>query len=197
MFFGLLIFFLLIIFILSIPLTLIINASNYDGIDGDIKVSWLFGLLRFSISISKLTKEARSKRQVNHSNKSLSRNKKKRLRLATNPATLNRAIRFASDIWHAIQREDVHVNMRIGLGDPADTGMLWGFVGPLSAVLKNSRNSIINIEPDFFDTTLDFSGSGKLRFYPLQLLWLTGMFMASPTIWRADATSATNLESHT
>lgn len=67
--------------------------------------------------------------------------------------------------WHGL-----HLRLRLGLEDPADTGRLWGLLGPLSAGLANLRAADIAIEPVFAGPALDFDARGRLVFVPLQLL---------------------------
>ena len=93
-------------------------------------------------------------------------------------------LRFVSDLWRAIRKKNVRLRVRMGLGDPADTGQLWAVLGPLSGMFSCSRDIRIAIEPDFLDATLDVDSSGTVRMIPLQLAIIAlGLFL-SPAVWR-------------
>jgi hypothetical protein len=74
--------------------------------------------------------------------------------------------------------------VRLGLGDPADTGRLWAVVGPLCAVAQ-LRNAELRIEPEFVDPVLEFHADGRVRLVPLRFLGLAVAFALSPPTIRA------------
>lgn len=76
------------------------------------------------------------------------------------------------------------VRIRLGLGDPADTGQLWGLLGPVAALLSNLQGARLELEPEFMDAVFELEGSGTIRFVPLQLLVLVAALMLSPSIWQ-------------
>ena len=95
-----------------------------------------------------------------------------------------RVFRFIRAVWRAIHKQDLRLRMRIGLGDPADTGQLWALVGPLSGLLANNREASIEIEPEFFDAIFELDSSGSIRIIPLQLLYLAVGLLLSPSVWQ-------------
>ena len=95
-----------------------------------------------------------------------------------------RIIRFISDLWHAVHKKNVSLRVRVGLGDPADTGQLWAIVGPVAGILANIQEASIKIEPEFFDTTFELDSSGSIRLIPLQMIYLTVALLLSPPVWQ-------------
>ena len=93
-------------------------------------------------------------------------------------------IRFIHELWHAIQKRDVSLRIRIGLDDPADTGQLWAILGPVAGMLANVRQASIEIEPEFSVSTFELDSSGTIRIIPLQLLYLILALLLSPAVWR-------------
>ena len=89
-----------------------------------------------------------------------------------------------SDFWHAVRKRHVSLHIRIGLGDPADTGQLWAVVGPVAGVLATIQEASIEIEPEFFDTTFELDGSGNIRLIPLQMIYLIVALLLSPAVWQ-------------
>jgi len=84
----------------------------------------------------------------------------------------------------ALQKKDVNLRVRVGLGDPADTGQLWAIVGPMAGILANVQQASIEIEPEFFDATFQVNSSGNIRLIPLQMIYLTAGLLLSPPIWQ-------------
>jgi hypothetical protein len=81
--------------------------------------------------------------------------------------------------------------MRLGLGDPADTGRLWAVVGPLSAAAQ-LRNAELRIEPEFADPVLELRADGRVLLVPLRFLIVAIAFALSPPTIRAWRTLAGN-----
>lgn len=75
--------------------------------------------------------------------------------------------------------------MRLGLGDPADTGRLWAMVGPLSALVQNLRNAEVRIEPEFADPVFEFESHGRVLLIPIQFIFVIIAFALSPPSIRA------------
>ncbi len=96
-----------------------------------------------------------------------------------------RLYRFLRDCWRAVRKDDVRVECRIGLAEPADTGMLWGVLGPISGGLQTIRDCEILLAPEFSGETFECAAEGKLTVYPIQLSGLFAGLLASPRVWRA------------
>lgn len=96
-----------------------------------------------------------------------------------------RVWRLLRDLLQRIQVQDLSLEARIGLDDPADTGRLWGFVGPLVAVLPLPSAANVAIAPDFQAQTFEFSSEGQIRLVPIRLLWTALLFLLSPVTLRA------------
>ena len=75
--------------------------------------------------------------------------------------------------------------MRLGLGDPADTGRLWAIVGPLSVAAQGIRSARVRVEPAFMEAVLEFDARGRMRLVPVQFLALAIGFALSPPSVRA------------
>jgi len=185
---GIVIFLLLVIALLAIPISLSFQVSWHQTLRGDIRLLWLFGLIRIPIPLSKETSatpggktspKKKERRERSTSNGSRARG------LIHNKPLRRRVIRFVRDFWRAIDKKNLRLHLRLGLGDPADTGQLWAVVGPIAGVLAANREASVEIEPDFFDSTLEMDSSGDIRIIPLQLLYLSMGLLLSPPVRRA------------
>ena len=184
---GVVLFMAVLVALLAIPLTLTFQVSWQEASRNVAELKWAFGLFRKRIL------PARSEPVTTKSEKAGRRTGRSRRRTRTKPAVLSallqkdfrrRITRFVGDVWHAVHKEDLNMRLRIGLGDPADTGQLWAFLGPVSGMLGSVQNVSVTIEPEFIDETLEFVGNGSIRIIPLQMIYLAVALMLSPPIWR-------------
>ena len=182
-----LVFLLLLIALLAIPVSLTFKVSWQQVFQGDIQLCWAFGLVRLQLSpfpSNTPSPEGEPPAQKTSHPEPSSGKIKKHFGAILQKAFRQRIIRFLSDFWHAIQKRDICLRIRAGLGDPADTGQLWAIVGPVAGMLSNAQEASIEIVPEFFDATLELDSSGNIRLIPLQIIYLTIGLLLSPPIWR-------------
>ena len=79
-------------------------------------------------------------------------------------------IGFIGEFWHAVHKKNVTVRVRIGFGDPADTGQLWLIFGPAEGLLANAQEASVEFESEFFDTTFELDCSRSIRLIALQVM---------------------------
>jgi hypothetical protein len=118
-------------------------------------------------------------------NQSRSRSRSNALALFWQADFRQRVYRLVTDVWRAAHLHRLRLRMRLGLGDPADTGQLWAVLGPLSALAQGLRGADVHIEPAFMESVFEFHARGRLRVIPLQLLALALAFVLSPVCIRA------------
>ncbi|MDH3468239.1 MAG: DUF2953 domain-containing protein [Gammaproteobacteria bacterium] len=180
--------FALLLLLLAVPITVAFRIDRIKKVNGYMSFQWLFGLLRFRIGIPGAAK-AKPRRKPKPSKKSGKRkpvgNARSVLTLLNQSAFRRRAIRLIKNAIHATNPRDVYLRLRIGLGDPADTGRLWALLGPVAGIATNLRSAEVRIEPEFMDPVLEVESHGALRLIPLQFLALVIAFVASPTTMRA------------
>jgi len=176
---------LLLIALLAIPVTLTFHASWQKSLQGNIQLQWAWGFVsaRFPLVKSAGATEQEEKQTTNNIQQ-IPANKNNLLTALQHKKLRQRIIKFIRDFWHAIHKTNLKIQLRIGLDDPADTGQLWGFVGPVSGILSGIREANINIEPDFLDSTFELDGQGTIRFVPLKMLYLISALLLSPSVWQ-------------
>ncbi len=184
---GILVVLLAVMALLAIPVTVLFRLSWPDVKENDVRLHWVFGLMRVRLlsepsapgglpADSGTAQEKRPTRSPGDKAKVWAAIRQTRFR--------RRVLRFVGDVWTAIRKHDMRLRMRIGLGDPADTGRLWAAVGPVSGMLASVRSVAIEVEPEFNDETLELLGRGRIRIVPLELLYLAVGLCLSPSIWR-------------
>ncbi len=181
---GTVIFLSLVVILLAMPVTLTYQLSWKQTPSANLRLNWAFGLVRADVSpdLAKPKPDAAGKkawqwRKTKDRNASF-------MAAIRQPSLRRRVLRFISDLWRAIHKKDVRLLVRMGLGDPADTGQLWALLGPLSGMASRTRDIRIAVEPDFADATLEVDSSGTVWMIPLQVAFIALGLFFSPTIWR-------------
>lgn len=184
---GTAIFLSLIVILLAMPVTLTYQLSWKKTLSADVRLDWAFGLVRADVSpdgtTSKADKPPTARKKAGRRGKPKDR-KANVLAAIRERAFRRRILRFVADLWRGIHKKNVELLVRLGLGDPADTGRLWAVLGPLSGMLARLRDARVVIEPDFVDATFEVDSSGTLRVIPLQFVTLALGLLVSPPIWR-------------
>jgi hypothetical protein len=178
---------------LAVPLTVMFSIRRTEEVRGLIRFRWLFGLVRFQISIPRAGKTAtRSRPATQEKEKSVPRRKKtmagggrRVLSVIRQPVCRRHVLKFLRSLLRAAHARDLFLRLRIGLGDPADTGRLWAIVGPIAGMARNLRGAVVRIEPEFVDPVFEVESEGQFRLVPIQFILLTVAFLLSPTTWHA------------
>lgn len=180
----------LLVGLLAIPVTLRFDVFWDRTLQQDIRLLWAFGLLDV-----RLAPEAAETGQPAAESATPARRKPRTKRAASKRKTnvlagmrlqrfRRRIVRFARDLWRAVQKRDLSLRVRVGLGDPADTGQLWALLGPLAGWLATLREAVITIEPEFYEPTLELETHGSIRIIPLQLVGIVVALALSPAVWQ-------------
>lgn len=184
---GMVTFLLLITALLAVPVTLTFQVSLQQEFRRDISLLWLFGLVRLRLSppkpkstISNGGKQAQKQGRTGRS----FRHKRNIHAVVRQKSFRRRLSKFIRDLWHAVQKKDICMHIRIGLDDPADTGQLWSVVGPVAGIFANTNEASIEIEPDFLSETFTLDGSGNIRLVPLRMIFLFAGILLSPPVWQ-------------
>ncbi len=179
----------LVFLLLAVPVAVDFRVEGTDSLSGQAGVRWMFGLVRIRIPFPrggapgrKSEEESRATRARDGSGpRGRGRSVLAALRQS---AFRGRVYRLAGDLVRAIHVRRVRLRMRLGLGDPADTGLLWALLGPVNAVAQ-WRNADVRIEPDFLDPVLEFHAEGGVEIVPLRFVILAIGFAISPPTIRA------------
>lgn len=175
----------LVFLVLAVPVDVEFRLEGIEPFTGHLGVRWLFGLVRYRVPVPRAgpRPEAKPKAAEVRARPEGRRRHRNVLAALKETAFRQRVYRLAGDLIRAVHPHRLRLLMRIGLGDPADTGRLWAVVGPLSAVPL--RNAELRIQPDFLDPVLEVEADGRLLLVPLSILILAIAFALSPPTIRA------------
>lgn len=182
------ILFILLFVLLIVPISIAFKINSAKKTKGYVIFHWLFGVVRFrlgipGIDIAFLRNKEKTRKKTKKSRKN--DNFKVVIAMLRQSAFRLRAIRFIKSLLGAAHAHDLYFRLRIGLGDPADTGRLWGFLGPVAGVAANLRNAEVHIEPEFVDPALEVESHGAFRLIPIQFIALAVAFVLSPAALQA------------
>ena len=180
----------LVLLLLAVPVDVSFGLEGIEELRGQIAIGWLFGLVRFRIPVPRASKppperEAEPKVAKVRARPEARGRGTRVLAVLRQAGFRQRVYRLAKRLVGAAHLQELRLRMRLGLGDPADTGRLWAVVGPLSAAAQNLRNAQVWIEPDFVDSVLEFKAHGRLVLVPLQVVVVAISFARSPPSIRA------------
>ena len=181
----------LVLLLLAVPVDVEFRLAGIEPFSGQLGVRWLFGLVRFRVPVPRARKptprpEAKAKAARARA-RPKARGRHRNVLAALRQAAFRRRVyRLTGDLVRAIHLHRLRLFMRVGLGDPADTGRLWAVLGPLSAVAL--RNAELRIEPEFVEPVLEFKADGRLLLVPLRFLILAIALALSPPTIRAWST---------
>ena len=159
--------------LLAVPVTLSFRFALGERRDATLRLGWAFGLVSVELRPPSAQWSRISPSGSRGGGHFLSSAKRRR-----------RLVEFAHDVWRSVDKKDVGVRIRIGASDPAETGMLWGVLGPLSAGLAQLRDISVQIVPSFLDDVFEVRGSGELKVVPLRIAYLVVGLALSPEMRR-------------
>jgi hypothetical protein len=172
--------------LLAVPVAVAFEAAGVEPFNARLTVRWLFGLVRFRIRVPEST--ARRKRKPQPRAAPVKRRRRGDFLRVLRDADFRRRVqRLATDLLAAAHLNGFGLRMRLGLGDPAETGIAWALLGPLNAAVRNLKDSDVSIEPEFIDAVFEFDAHGRCWFVPLRILALAVAFsLSAPAIraWR-------------
>lgn len=186
---GILIFLVALVALLAMPLTLLFRVDWPERRNNDVRVVWAFGLVNVRVSESEDDEddddsEPEPDEDDDQADDDDARSHRKPLAAIRYRPFRRRVFRFVRELWRAARKEDVFLNVRLGLGDPAETGQLWAWLGPLSAFLMYAGDARVNLVPDFRFQRFDVDTGGRIRVIPLQIIGLALGLAVSPAFWR-------------
>lgn len=157
----------ILILVLCVPLDFVFRADVYGKPKFRLRLSWLFGLVGKELTGREKPEE--KKKAVADKREPRKRGKRARAVFAIlrSRGLLRQIRRLLCDVLRRFNIKDLGADFRVGLGDPADTGLLFALVGSATVLFPRK----IRVEPSFEDEVV-FEGYsyGTLRLQPIRLV---------------------------
>jgi len=166
-----------IILLMTVPIDLAFTVEKDVAFRSKVRVGWMFNLIGKDVERKKKPEKEKP------------RKKKRRIKpliaMLRARGFLRRLLRLVGDIVRISHVRDFRLDLRIGLSDPAETGMLFGAIAPVLVQLRTFIPLDIQILPDFEQAGLQGYVKGDLRIFPIQLIFVGMLFALSPATIRA------------
>lgn len=176
--------------LLAVPVNVDFRCEGIEPLGGQVTIRWLFGAVALRVPLRRASSRSSDSRAQPPAGRAPAIGAARRRRgnavaILRQAEFRRRVLRLLRDLVAAARFRELRLRLRLGLGDPADTGQLWAFLWPLATAAHNLRNADVRIEPDFIDAAFEFRAAGRLRLIPLQIIALAIGFILSPVSIRA------------
>ena len=162
--------------VLCIPVDMALELELRRGMRAKVRAGWLFGLVRREIRPRPGRPAEMAKKRV------VIRPFLAFIRTAGMP---RRLLKLGRQVLRRLHMRRLEGDVRVGLEDPADTGMVCAFAWPALACLNALRPHSIRLEPCFTEPVLEARLRGTMRVYPIEMAGLLLSFVVSPVFLRA------------
>jgi len=138
---------------LCIPLDLHLSLKISDKTRFSLKLVWLFGLVKKQITERKKKRFKRKKKEPAQ--------ERPHGRIKPDVVTIFKVLRvkglfhqvkrLLKDIFRLPRLKIIEADFKVGLDDPADTGLLFSYLGPAAVLAGSSVPGSVNLQPSFAD----------------------------------------------
>ena len=161
----------ILIFVLCVPLDMTLHADVYGKPKLRLKLSWLFGLVSKEVTRGKEPKEKKKLVKEKRKPREGKRRFRDILEILRTRGLLSQLKRLLRDVLSRLKIRDLIADFRVGLGDPADTGLLFALIGPATFWLNSSLSHRIRVQPSFEgEGVFEGYSHGVVRLRPIQLV---------------------------
>ncbi len=161
--------FALVVLVLSIPLDLAFRLDVHGRPKFSLKLVWLFGLVGKELGRRK--KKAKLKKAKPEKAKEKKGGARKALKILRTKGLLRQIKVLVTDVLSSLSIRQLRADFRIGLDNPADTGLLFATIGPSLIFLSPSVRRSISIKPSFeVEAVLEGYAQAAVRLRPIRLL---------------------------
>ena len=173
--------------VLCVPLDIVFNMDTNGRPRFTIRLLWLFGLVRKEIRKAE-KKAERGKKGIKSKRRLRDRGRRVRavITILRTKGMVKQLRRLSKETISRLQIRELGADVRVGLGGPAETGMLFAFIGPVVLFLSIFCSHRIHLQPSFGDEAV-FEGHsfGTVRLRPIWLVPIFTRFAFSPATMRA------------
>ncbi len=167
----------LLVLLLVIPIDLAFSIERSDSFKMKARVKWMFGLLGKDITRGKKPAEKPVKKRRG--------NIMSLVAAFTTEGFAQKFLSFLKDVLRVLKIRELKANLTVGLGNPADTGMLFAVIVPTMVFFRNLSSVNVEVEPDFEEEKLHGYCAGNVRAMPLKFVTISIPFIFSATTLKA------------
>ena len=166
---------LFIILMLSIPVDMKFDLATHEHTKAKIRIGWLFGLVWKDIRARK------KKKPKEKPKKRRKRGIKSFLPLLRIKGLPGKILKLIRQILGCLKVRQLDADFRVGLDDPADTGIMCSVLWPALVPISSFGPVRFRVEPVFDEVVFEGSLRGRVRVFPIQMVGPVLCFVLSPT----------------
>jgi hypothetical protein len=169
---------------LAIPLDLVLHADVYGRPRFRLRLDWLFGLISKEVTAPAKKPEEKKVKAKAGLKEGLSR-ARAMIKILKTKGLLTRVKCLLKDVLSRLEIRDLGADFSIGLDDPADTGLLFAVVGPITVLLDSFFPNRLKVQPSFTGE-VSFEGylDGTVRIRPVKFVVPLARFVFSLAVVR-------------
>jgi hypothetical protein len=173
---------LFLVILLAVPVDLVFQVEKGVELRSRVRVGWLFGLVWKDLTGREKKPKPKKKKKPKPKKK---KSREPFLAFLGAEGFLLRLFGLVRRLFRLLKVRQLDLDLTVGLGDPADTGMLFGVVGPAAACLGSLSPGDVQIRPDFVEESFRGHFKGDVRVFPIQFVATLAGFVLSPTTLKA------------
>lgn len=167
---GLVSLIILIILVLCIPLDFFFQINISESPSFKFRLLWLFGLVGKDLRKAREKPEKKEKISKDEQKPGRKINTSSVYQILKIKGLFNNLRRLVVGTFRSLSIKDLTANIKLGLENPADTAILFAFLGPLYYLL-NKLPYEINVSPSFDgDINLEAYLHGVIRLWPILIV---------------------------
>ena len=167
---------------------LAIDAERADTFKASWRVRWLFGLVDIQSARRVHTPPSSARADATRSRRKPAGKRWRRTRMGIaalrTRGLLRRVGRLAWRLRRQVKLHEFHARAAFGLGDPADTGVVYGLLSPL-LVMARMRGLDVDCLPMFLEFGVKGTVRGTIHVRPLPVAGALAAFLVSPPVIRS------------
>lgn len=179
--------FVVVVALLAVPVVLVIDAERADRFRTRWQVQWLFGLVHAGSRDSGSAKPVAVRpARASPAPPATERGRGRRVAMAVvrTRGLIPRVVRLIADLLRQVSIDRFRLYAAFGFDDPADTGIVYGWLAPL-LVTAGVHGLDIRCQPMFQEAGVTGNLTATMRIRPLSLVTTVLLFIVSRPARRA------------
>ena len=161
----------LILLVLCIPFEMTFDMQATDHPAFRARVLWGFGLIRKELAATRKAGENMCEDDAKPKPQKRDIGGAALIQIIKSKKLLSQLRRLAIDTLRCLRLKAFTADLRIGLDDPADTGLLFALIGPAVVCLRAIWPHPIRVAPSFAEeAVIEGYAHGTVRVHPIQLI---------------------------
>ena len=171
---------LLVVLALSIPVDLTFEVATQATGRQKMRVGFFFGLVGKDLLPGKKKRPKKKPEKVRKATKGKRPSPGLIMSILRTRGLVTGVVKLVRRTLRSLHIRNLDASLRVGLPDPADTGLMYGLTWPVLMLRTNSDSVRLCMEPAFDGAVFEANVRGAVRVYPAQMAANAVSFVVSP-----------------